>query len=1088
MSRINRIAVNSKAIFLFRTMIVIFFLLTAVLGGENSVISSFQEEPWVITKHQIKLDGNQFEYLAEAGRIAIRDVETGEPHAYMFFVAYRLPSAGKRRPVTFVWNGGPGANSSLLHFFVAGPKRVERNRLVDNIETWLTATDLVFVDPVGCGFSRLTKPEYAPEFYGTLGDTASVCEFVRCWRLLHGTEDSPLILAGESWGAPRAATVAYALEKRGIKVDGLVLISGGVSLNTEYIPAELKEALRVVDMALVALYHNKIPSDVGRTADEVRETVETWARQTYAAALSKVDRLSDLERRSVLAQLSRFTGIPAEEIDHKTLKITPRQFRTGLLKDQGKILQVFDMRQTVQVGAPPVDVELETKAAILSYLRGDLGYRTTLPYIDLEDWDQGFAPSGKYPESVNSRWNYATAEVSPEEMKAILAEAAEHGGGPPRIGPPLPATEEAIALNPSMKVLVASGLYDSYATCTADQETWVRLPLTLQRAIRFKSYAGGHMFYLDPAIRVEFSRDVKDLIREILNQSFSPDISSGSEFHGQANSDSSMMEIVLKPARPDQKGRITHVDITLTITSVDAPAGKPLLRLPFVVSNVDTVAQTMKNFQAKDSQGLLPMEVKDDPPGNSIAYRNWIPARPVKGKLKVNYRATIPIFPPIRSGPPYALSTEGGGFSGAGNCFLLMPVKINPKSLSIRWDLSELGPGCSGTSSFGDGDLIVDDPKAIERLPSAFFMAGPLRRYPEEPRNKGFSSAWLGSPPFDPLPLMIWTEKLYRYYLGFFKVAEEKPYRVFFRYNSINPGGGVGLFNSFVATFDEKTEAESLKLLLSHEMFHTFSPSMNDNQGHGLSPTMWFSEGLAVFYQRLIPLRAELISPNDFLNDLNKTAARYYTNILNDTPNDQIAPRFWEDTRIRVLPYDRGSMYMAVVDGRIRKASGGKRSLDDIILALIERERKGLSNTPETWIELLTKELGAEAKKEYEAMLAGALMLPDSDCFGPCFRRVTKLLRRFELGFDPKVMNESPRIIRGLIPGSEAERAGLRNGDEIVLPVGLDSIQEDQKRTITLQIRRNGKVFSITYLPRGEMVEAYQWERVPGIPDLNCIR
>ena len=545
------------------------------------------------------------------------------------------------------------------------------------------------------------------------------------------------------------------------------------------------------------------------------------------------------------------------------------------------------------------------------------------------------------------------------------------------------------------------------------------------------------------------------------------------------------MSITLKPGPADKDDHVGYVDVTMTFQAADAPAGVPLLALPVIVANIETVAKTMTNFEATDANGVLPMEAKDDPGSVPMPSRRWIPARPVRGDLVVRYRAPIASTPPTRSGPPFGLHTEGGGFSGAGYTFIPTPVESKPHGLAIRWDLVALGPGAGSSSSFGDGDVDTAEPGAADQLSSAFFMAGPVHRYPEKPTGDGFSSAWLGSPPFDPLPLMVWTEKLYAWYRGFFRAGSEKPYRVFLRHNPVNPNGGAGLYNSFVATFDQKTKPKDLELLLAHEMLHTFAPGLEEARA-GLMSTQWFSEGLAIYYQRLLPLRAGLIEPEEFLNDLNPTAGRYYTNALNDTPNDQIAPRFWDDTRIRVLPYDRGSMYLAGVNAKIRKASAGKRSLDDLVLALLERQRKGLSNSPDIWVELITKDLGPAAKAEYEAMLAGAVMLPDSDAFGPCFERRIAKLRRFELGFDPKVMNQSPRIIRGLIPGSEADRAGLRDGDEITKPVGLDSVQEDQKRTLKLEIRRQGKVFPVTYLPRGETVDAYQWARVSGIADADC--
>jgi carboxypeptidase C (cathepsin A) len=459
----------------------------------------------VFTHHSIELAGTQIEYTAEAGRIAIRDVETGEPHGYMFFTAYRVPASAPR-PVTFIWNGGPGADSSLLHFSAAGPKLLRDGELADNPETWLAASDLVLVDPIGTGFSRPAKTSDADEFYSTRGDVASVTEFVRSWRLLHGAGTTPVFLVGESWGAGRAAAVGYALEHRGITVNGLVLISGGWALNKEYGSGLLRNALRVVDMASAALFYGKTAPQLGKDRAEVRRAAERWVRTTYAPELARVDRLTDSERASLARDLSRFTGIPAAAIDHRTLLISPRQFRALLLKGEGKEPYIFDLRVS---SGPPRNTG---SAAILRYFRDELAYRTDLPYIGIEPVTQGFAPSGIYPPSVNERWNYATAVVTPEQVKAAIAAASREGGGPPRLGPPLPATEEALELNPRMRVLVAAGMYDGFQPCAAGAETEAQLPPKLRAAITFKCYIGGHAMYLDEPARLELSHDIKALI------------------------------------------------------------------------------------------------------------------------------------------------------------------------------------------------------------------------------------------------------------------------------------------------------------------------------------------------------------------------------------------------------------------------------------------------------------------------------------------------------------------------------------------------------------------------------------------------
>ena len=464
----------------------------------------------IITRHEARVGGRQLAYSAEVGRIAIRDVETGEPHGYMFYTAYRADagqeSSRTKRPVMFIWDGGPGAPSAWLHFYIAGPKLLQGTQWVDNSDSWLAASDLVLVDPIGTGFSRPTSTAYEHDFYGTVGDVASVTEFVRSWLILHDALGAPVFLAGESWGAGRAASVAYALEKRGIRINGLILISGGFGLDQQYGAPALLQAMGVVDMASTALYWHRSAPDLGKDPATVRAAAEAWARGTYAPALARLGKLSTAQRNRIVARLARFTGIAPAAIDRRTLVVTPHQFRTQLLESQGKVLYLLDGRRTT----PPSDAGTP---AMLHYLRTTLGYRTDLPYVDLEDLTQGFAPSGTYPASVGEQWNYATAPMTPAQVKAAIAAAVASGAGPPQLGPPLPGMRQALALNPQLQALVAVGIYDPYQQCARGQVTEAALPPDLQRAITFKCYAGGHAMYLgSAAIRTQLSRDVLQLI------------------------------------------------------------------------------------------------------------------------------------------------------------------------------------------------------------------------------------------------------------------------------------------------------------------------------------------------------------------------------------------------------------------------------------------------------------------------------------------------------------------------------------------------------------------------------------------------
>jgi len=494
-----------------RVLLLVFFALLATAAQAPAREQPFSAEPVINTAHQIRVDGQKLSYSAETGRVAIRDVETGEPHGYMFYIAYRKQSAD-RRPITFVWNGGPGANSALLHLEAAGPKRLEGDRVVDNQDTWLTATDLVFVDPIGTGFSRPTKPEYADEFYGTVGDVASVTEFVRAWLVLHGAEKGPVLLAGESWGAGRAGSVGYELLERGLPVRALVLISGGTGLNREMGSTVLSRALRTVDRSATALFHGRLQDDMGTSVRGVGTRAEAWVREMYAPALERLEELTDHERDQLIGRLAQFTGMPRGLIDPETLVVTPRSFREGLLKESGQVLDVCDMRLVhgAESESPGGGLSMRSEL-IVSYLRNELGYRSDLPYLGIEPTESGYAPDGVYPESVNARWNYATAEVSAEEIEAAVRAAIAHGGGPPQLGPPLPSAAEAVALDARLKVLVAAGRFDSLNSCAANDETARQLQDGLRNAYVFRCYEGGHMMYRDEEARTQLAADVRGL-------------------------------------------------------------------------------------------------------------------------------------------------------------------------------------------------------------------------------------------------------------------------------------------------------------------------------------------------------------------------------------------------------------------------------------------------------------------------------------------------------------------------------------------------------------------------------------------------
>ncbi len=552
---------------------------------------------------------------------------------------------------------------------------------------------------------------------------------------------------------------------------------------------------------------------------------------------------------------------------------------------------------------------------------------------------------------------------------------------------------------------------------------------------------------------------------------------------GRASTDGApTVTVLLRPAPADTNKRIPFVDVKVTIAGASVTAGQPLFRMPLVTSNVETVAGTLTDLSVTDAAGPLPLTSTDDPAAGPEPYRHWKASRASSGTIVVQYRAPISeILAPRGAAPPLELRSDTGAFSGQGQTFLILPEADLPWRSFIRWDLAQMGSSAVGVSSFGQGDVSAGSTPGVDSLAASFFMAGDVHLYPQVPPPVGFFAAWYGKPPYDLRPIMVSEQRLYQFYERFFHRPSIAPYGVFMRENLVNAGGGVSLGDtSFVSTFGPKTDLDQLKITLAHEMLHTFVGGLEGGEDDS-----WYAEGLAVYYARLLALRAGQITPDQFLADLNSTAGRYYTDALIHTRNSEIAANFWADTRIRVLPYDRGSMYFAVVDQEVRAASGGKQTLDDLVLAMLDRRRHHLPVDDVAWRGQIRQHLGEKGIGEFDAMLAGAIELPRSNGFGPCFNRIESPLRRYQLGFDPKVLTERSRIVRGLIPGSAAQLAGVRNGDEIAKPVPQDLIQGQQNAVLTLELLRGGKPLTINYLPRGETVQAYQWTRTE-TTDSNC--
>jgi carboxypeptidase C (cathepsin A) len=458
----------------------------------------------VVTEHEFQLNGKTLRYQATTGLMPIHNTE-GEVEANIFYVAYTLHPAGNKsdRPLMFSFNGGPGSASVWLHLGALGPKRVEMPdgvipgppyRLVDNESTWLDKTDLVFIDPVGTGYSRATKPELTKKFHGLQGDLQSVGDFIRMYLTRYERWGSPLFLVGESYGTTRAAGLAGRLvERNGIAFNGIILVSSVLNFQTLQFDKgnDIPYALYLPTYTATAWYHKKLAPDLQKDLKTTLEAAEKWAATEYMVALGRGDRLSESDRKQTVGDLARFTGLDPTYVDLANLRIEPTRFRKELMRKERKSVGRIDSRYVGDDASgvaerPDFDPSIAAirppyTATINQYLRESLGYKTDVPYYILGEgvgaWDFGLAGRGGYPETASS-------------------------------------LRDAFAQNPTLKVLIASGYYDLATPYAATEYTFAHMDLApaFRENIRFEEYEAGHMMYVNPASLAKLKKDAADFI------------------------------------------------------------------------------------------------------------------------------------------------------------------------------------------------------------------------------------------------------------------------------------------------------------------------------------------------------------------------------------------------------------------------------------------------------------------------------------------------------------------------------------------------------------------------------------------------
>jgi carboxypeptidase C (cathepsin A) len=459
------------------------------------------QERSVVTHHRTTIDGRSMDYTATAGTLIIKN-EKGQPEASLFYTAFVQDGADRsHRPVTFIYNGGPGCATVPLRMAGFAPRRVvfgnaaptsgPSYQMVDNQYTLLDKSDLVFIDAPGTGYSRLMPGIDPKDVYGIDQDAIAFASFIERYVTLNERWNSPKYLLGESYGTPRSAVLVNdLLNNQSMAFNGVIMLSSILDFGTvaagpgndvpyiTYLPTE----------AAVRWYHDT-SSNKGTLADTVSEA-RTFANGEYATALMQGARLSHDEFVKVAAELAKLTGLSQKYVELADLRIQPQRFQKELLRDTGENLGRYDARYKGFDFDPLGDSQdwdasdgytsPAMQAQFMSYVRNDLGWKSDESYS---------ACSAK----VNGGWDFTRKN-------------GNNWAGPSTSND----LQNAMTQNPQMRVFFGAGYFDMATPFGAAEWTVSHLELAkpLQSHVQIHYYPSGHMVYLNVDALATFHSDL----------------------------------------------------------------------------------------------------------------------------------------------------------------------------------------------------------------------------------------------------------------------------------------------------------------------------------------------------------------------------------------------------------------------------------------------------------------------------------------------------------------------------------------------------------------------------------------------------
>lgn len=428
--------------------------------------------------------------------------------------------------------------------------------------------------------------------------------------------------------------------------------------------------------------------------------------------------------------------------------------------------------------------------------------------------------------------------------------------------------------------------------------------------------------------------------------------------------------------RPEGRGdQVASLKIHYELKGSDFSCGDLLARI-----NQETVTIPFCDFiglEAWDEAGAVPLRTEEE-----ILYptrfTKWLVGRKTRGVVHLGYQVTPRVVPEnYRSSPYFDFRNEAGGANGAGLTFLAEIGYEGICRIQFDWDLSAMPQGSRGVSSFAEGSFVIH--AKPEQIKLAFYAVGQIKSI----TWGDFGFYWFSDPPFDIKETAEWSMRLFQALTRFFE-DDNKQYRVFVRKDPFEiSGGGTALPRSYLFGYSDAMQPTllSLKNMLAHEMIHNWTQLEDEPYGSGT----WYTEGLTEYYSVMLPLRFNLATLEETLCQIQKRTDQYYTNPVRHLSNMEAAAQSWTDRRAQRIPYGRGFFFLADLDARIKKESGGKKSIDEIARTLDRYARNGRPGTTKDFLRLVKEQMGWDLTDEFEKVASGAIQPPNPDSFDGLF-------------------------------------------------------------------------------------------------------